>query len=226
MLTVLTASDLVDGVLDQGAWAVDATPEEIHLTEAVVYRLAALAITKAPATGIALPAAKTINTGAAAGQFWGVFTIQSNAAGTVTALAPTDDQVHATEVAALAAQVAAAADNVVIGYLTIQSLTDTAWTSVTDSLTDDVAIANFSLPGLPPRLFRDPVQLRAIRWVGATDAAHTVELAQGGRVVWADIRGTDTSAKDDSKLAEKFPDALQNLDVWTLESGQIYVYHP
>lgn len=226
MITTILPANLVDGVLVPGGLAVDAVPEKFQITQEFVYRLAAKAATKATATAIALPAAKTINTGAAAGQFWGIVTIQATAAGVVTGKTPAADQVYTTEALAIAAKPDPDADNVRLGYLTIQTLDATAWTSVTDSLTDDVAAANFYVePAIPRVLTHALMQPRAFRWVGATDAAHTVVVADHGQAIWEAIRGTDTAPIDDSRLAEKFPQSLFALDVWTLDSGKLYIYH-
>ena len=100
----LTPSNLLDGILVPGVVAVDSTPEQVQVTQTFIYRIAGIRYDKAPTTGIAMVASKTINVGLAAGQFWGVFLIQINAAGTVTMKAPSNDQVHASEAAAIAAK--------------------------------------------------------------------------------------------------------------------------
>lgn len=225
MVTVIKSSDLADGVLVQGAFAVDSTIEKFQLTEVSIVRIAALAITKAPATALALAASKTINTAAGAGELWGVFTIQINASGTISTLAPTTDQVHADEPTALAAALVAASDNVVIGYLTIQAKEATKWTSVTDSLTDDVVTANFSLPALSPLMFTRKQEPRSFRWVGGTDADHKAEVVDGTAVVWVELVGVGLLTKEDNALKVKFLYPFKQLNVWSLESGTLYIYH-
>jgi len=230
MVRVVVPGDLVDGVLKSGAIAIDSTPEQFQITAAYRFRIAGLAIIKAVATGIAMVAAKTINTAAGAGTFWGVFAVQINAAGTVTVLAPTNDQVHTTEALAIAALPSAASDNVLIGFITLESKTGAAWTSVTDSMSDDVTTANFTAVGgtsviklAAGVLVKDPVRLRAVRWVDYT-ASDKLELIANGEVIWEDVGRADLKAIVDTDIEKEFPNAITGFNVQTLESGRLYLY--
>jgi hypothetical protein len=99
----------------------------------------------ASVAGTAFSLTDTINTGAAAGQFWGVFLVQVNSSGTVTQVTPATDQTYATEAAAIAALPSPDADNVDLGYITIQTNSSASWTAGTDDLTagSDCADVNF-----------------------------------------------------------------------------------
>lgn len=227
MITVIEPSQLGAGVLVPGQFAVDGTaPEKIQVTTPVVYRLSSVALRRAPVADLAVQASRTINTGEAEGQFWGIFLIQINAAGEVTTLAPSADQVHATEAAAIAAKPAPSADHIGIGYLTIQTLEDADWTSQTDSLTDDVAVANFYAELAMPRVIKsDQLRPRALTWVGPTDAAHQCELADGPNVIWSRVADAGLGDKDDPFVFQKFDRSLTRADVWTLQSGKLFIYH-
>lgn len=221
----LTPSNLLDGILVPGVVAVDSTPEQVQVTQTFIYRIAGIRYDKAPTTGIAMVASKTINVGLAAGQFWGVFLIQINAAGTVTMKAPSNDQVHASEAAAIAAKPVPDANNIELGYLTIQSLTNTAWTSQTDSLTNDVTAANFTITAALGRILRDEViRPRSIRWIGASDATHRVQLTSKQRVVWEDIAGQTNASRTDPHLRIHFDAGIATPDIWSLPSGTLYLY--
>lgn len=221
----LTPSNLSDGILVPGLVAVDSTPEQVQVTKAYIYRIAGIRYDKALTTGIAMVASKTINAGAAAGQFWGIFLLQINAAGTVTMKAPSNDQVYASEAAAIAAKPAPDANNIELGYLTIQSLTNTAWTSQTDSLADDVAAANFTMASALGRTLRDPsIRPRSIRWIGASDATHRVQLTSKQRVVWEEVAGQANASKMDPYMRVHFDADLPQPDIWSLPSGTLYLY--
>jgi hypothetical protein len=99
----------------------------------------------AVAAGTAFSAADTINTGAVAGTFWGVWLVQINETNTITTKSPSSDQVYATEAAAIAALPSPDSGNVDMGYVTVNSNSGAAWTAITDDLTagSDCVASNF-----------------------------------------------------------------------------------
>ena len=136
---------VADQMLAIGTLAISATAEKFKTTTTAIYRIGGTHYTKAATDNLAFSAAYTVNTGAAAGQFWGAFLVQINAAGTVSTKAVAADQVYASEAAAIAALPAADASNVRIGYITVQTKDTDAWVANTDDLTagSDCAAANF-----------------------------------------------------------------------------------
>ncbi len=137
---------LSDGIINATTVAIDATPEDFQIA-ACQYRIDGVSAAKAAATGISFSAADTINTGAAATAFWGVWLIQIDIAGTVSTKpgGGLSDQVYTTEALAIAALPAADAANVGIGYLTVNNNVSSAWTANTDDMTggSDCVAANF-----------------------------------------------------------------------------------
>ena len=135
-INALIAALKADGIINATALGVGSTPEQIAST-AVQYLIDGVAYHKAAvAAGTAFTAADTINTGAAAGFFWGIWAVQIDAAGTISTKSPGADQVYADEATAIAALPAADAGNVVIGYVTVKTLEDVDWVAITDDLTD------------------------------------------------------------------------------------------
>ena len=102
---------------------------------AFVYRIGGKPYTSlVNAIGTAFSAADTINTGAAAGYYWGIWLIQINTSGTISTKSPSADQVYTIEALAIAAIPSADANNYIMGYVTIQSNTGASWTANTDDL--------------------------------------------------------------------------------------------
>ncbi|MCP4595076.1 hypothetical protein, partial [Neptuniibacter sp.] len=122
-----------DHILNATTLSTGTTPEEIAST-AFDCRINGVAYTVAAADST-FTAADTINTGAAAGSFWGVWLIQVNSAGTISTSSPSADQVYTTEALAIAALPSVTADNVSIGYVAVQSNSGASWTANTDDLT-------------------------------------------------------------------------------------------
>lgn len=134
-----------DGIINATALRVGSTPEQIAST-AFQYRIDGVPYHKAAvAAGTAFTAADTINKGAAAGFFWGIWAVQIDAAGTISTKSPAADQVYTSEALAIAALPAADAGNVVIGYVTVKTKENVGWVAKTDDLTDanDCTKANF-----------------------------------------------------------------------------------
>jgi hypothetical protein len=131
-------------ILQAGALSIGGTAEEYQIA-AGRYVVAATIVEKAADTGEAFTAAHTINTGAAAGTFWGAILIQLDAAGALSSKVVSADQVYATSAAAIAALPAADASKIALGYVLINSKTNVAWTGNTDDLTNgsDVTTAAF-----------------------------------------------------------------------------------
>lgn len=124
-----------DGVLTDGTLAIDAVPEKFKTTTMAKYVISGLEYDKAAETALVFSAADTINTGTAAGDYWGIWLVQINAAGTISTKSPSSDQVYASEALAIAAKPAADSGNVELGYITVEANTDSAWTANTDDLT-------------------------------------------------------------------------------------------
>lgn len=119
-----------------------------HQIASTAFQFAILGVPEAKgavAAGTAFSAADTINTGAATGQFWGAWLVQITTGGTISTKSVGADQVYATEAEAIAALPEADTGNVAMGYVTVQSNTDVAWTAGTDDLVaeSDCADVNF-----------------------------------------------------------------------------------
>lgn len=125
-----------DGIINASTLSTGSTAENIATT-AFQYRIDGVTYTKAAVTAGTAVTAATINTGTAAGDYYGGFVVQINAAGTISTLPSGTDQVHTTAAAALAAAqaITPTAGNVVVGYVVVQANTDSAWTGGTDDLT-------------------------------------------------------------------------------------------
>ncbi|MCG7853059.1 MAG: hypothetical protein MIO92_11115, partial [Methanosarcinaceae archaeon] len=125
--------------------SVGSTAENIANT-ACRYRVNGTSYTaSANAVGTAFTSADTINTAGSTGLYWGVWAVQINSSGTISTKSPSSNQVYTTEALAIAALPSADTDNVILGYVTVNSLSHTAWTAGTDDLTDgsDCTEANF-----------------------------------------------------------------------------------
>ncbi len=150
---------LADGLLIDGTILISGVAaEKFKTTTTAYYTIDGVQYSDAAADNLTFTAAYTINTGAAAGIFYGIFLVQVNGAGTVSTLAPGADQVYTTSALALAALPDAAADNVQLGYIIVGATTDVDWVANTDDMTDasDCTTATFTdisvktLPGARP----------------------------------------------------------------------------
>lgn len=149
---------VANGMKAIGTLAISAVPEKFKTTTTAIYAIAGVFYAKAATDNLVFAAADTINTGAAAGQFWGVWLVQINAAGAISTKSPAADQVYASEALAIAALPAPDAGNVQIGYITVQTKANIDWVANTDDLTaaSDCGAANFydapAVPALPAAL--------------------------------------------------------------------------
>jgi hypothetical protein len=137
---------LNDGALAHGTLLISGTlPEDFKTTTTAIYTISGVAYAKAAEDDLDFSAADTVNTGAAAGTFWGVWLVQVNAAGVISTKSPAADQVYTSEALAIAALPAADALNVGIGYITVNSNDTDEWIANTDDLTptSDCLDANF-----------------------------------------------------------------------------------
>lgn len=89
--------------------------------------------------------ADTINTGASAGYYWGVWLVQINASGTISTKpgGGLSDQVYTSELNAINALPEADANNWPVGYITVESNSGVSWTANTDDLVSDANTVNF-----------------------------------------------------------------------------------
>lgn len=138
-------SYVADGMLQIGTLAISAVPEKFKTTTETIYRIGGLPYTKVATDNLVFSAADTINTGAAAGDYWGVWLVQVDAAGTVSTKSPAADQVYASEAAAIAALPTVDANNIQLGYITVEANNGTDWVANTDDMTpaSDCQAANF-----------------------------------------------------------------------------------
>lgn len=131
-------------VLVKSTLAIGADLTKFTIGNALVTRHAGRQVEKADEDDIAL-GTDTINTGTAAGQFWGIWMIEMTAAGVVTAKVPSADQVHASEAAAIAAIPAVTAGSVKLGYITVETVANLAFTAGTHEIdgTTPTSTVNF-----------------------------------------------------------------------------------
>ena len=146
LANLLRTNLMGDGLLSIGTLLISATAEDFKTTTTAYYRIDGIQYSKAATDNLSFSAADTVNTGASAGSFWGIWLVQVNAAGTVSTKSPAADQVYASEAAAIAALPTVDADNVALGYITVQSNDTDAWVANTDDLTptSDCLDANFT----------------------------------------------------------------------------------
>jgi hypothetical protein len=140
-----TAGDMTDwdmlvpydnnGVLQVGTLAVSAVDDaEIKTTTTAYYKINGIQYSKAATDELPFSAADTINTGEAAGDYFGVWLVQINAAGVISTKSPAADQVYESAEAALEALPAVDSGNVALGSIVIGANTDSKWTAQTDDL--------------------------------------------------------------------------------------------
>jgi hypothetical protein len=126
--------------------AISATAEKFKTANTTYYYIDGTPFKKDATDSVTFTAADTINTGAAAGTYWGIWLVQLSTLGAFSTKSPASDQTYATEALAIAALPTADTDTVGIGYITVNSNEATAWTANTDDLTDasDCVEANFT----------------------------------------------------------------------------------
>jgi hypothetical protein len=147
---------LADGLLVNGALAVD-TDESEFATEAVAYyRIGGVQYTKAASTGLTFTAADTINVAESTNSvFYGAWLVQINGAGTVSTkpAGGLTNQVYTTLAAATAAIPAPTAANVALGSILIASPAGTAFVAnTTDMTTNIVTIVDAPIKVLPSKI--------------------------------------------------------------------------
>lgn len=127
-----------------GTLAISATAEKFKTTTTAAFHIGGARVTKAATDNLVFSDAYTVNDGAS-GDKWGAFLVQINAAGTISTKAVAADQAYTSEALAIAALPSVDSDNVFLGYITVESVTDTTWTANTDDLTaaSDCQSANF-----------------------------------------------------------------------------------
>jgi len=137
--------EMPSGLSQHGLLAIDATPESFKTSQVAYYKIAGVLYSKVATTGISFTAAHTVNTGAAAGTYWGAILVQIDAGGTISTKVVAADQAYSTEALAISNLPAPDASNVALGHITVNSNSGAAWTGNTDDLTDgsDCVEANF-----------------------------------------------------------------------------------
>lgn len=135
-LTALHTHLSTDGIVIPATLAKGSTAENVSNT-GFGYVIDGLQCYKAAVAAGTAFTGGTVNTAAAAPLVFGGWAWQINAAGTITALPTSGDQVHATAAAALAYArgLTPTAGNVFFGYSVIGSKASTAWRAGTDDLT-------------------------------------------------------------------------------------------
>lgn len=129
-------SYVADGMLAISTITVSAgDATDFKTTTTAIYRIAGTHYTKAATDTLSFSAADTINTAAGAGTLWGIWLVQINAAGTISTKPGASDMTYADEATAIAALPAVDADNIQLGYITVQALEATDWVANTDNLT-------------------------------------------------------------------------------------------
>ena len=127
-----------DGIVIATTLSKGSTPENVATT-AFGYVIDGLQLYKAAITAGTAPAGATINTAGDTGIFFGGFALQINAAGTISTLPASGDQVYTTAAAAYAyaLTITPTAGNVIAGYFVVGSKADTAWTGGASDLDGD-----------------------------------------------------------------------------------------
>ncbi len=135
-----------NGIFVDGNVQISATAEKFKTTRVALYRIGGVYYTKAATDNLVFSAAYTINTAQAAGQFWGAFLVQIDAADTITTKAVAADQVFVSQAAALAAVPAPDAGNIELAVISVQSKVNVKWTATTDDMTaaSDAAASTFT----------------------------------------------------------------------------------
>jgi len=145
-----------DGIITAATLSKGSTTHQVATT-AFTFRIDGMPYAKGAVAAGTAPAAATINVGDAEGTFYGGFALQINAAGTITTLPGSGDQVHESADDAYAAALAltATAGNVIAGYFVVGATEP--WTGGTDDLdgdetSDSSYVAFYSTPSTLPVL--------------------------------------------------------------------------
>ena len=123
-----------------GTLAISAAAEKFKTTTTAYFTLAGIQYSKAAEDNLVFTAAHIVSA-----NLWGVILVQTVADGTVSTKVPAATQGYASEVLAQAALPDADADNVALGYITINADAGD-WTGNTDDMTDasDLTTATFT----------------------------------------------------------------------------------
>ncbi len=137
---------LSDGILSAPGLKIDSggpTPEKFEIDDAFAHRINKIVRVKDAAAELTFSDAHVVSS--TGGNKWGAILIQVNAAGAVSTVVESADQSFDTRAEAVAALPDAAAENVAIGYIVIQTKDGVSWTANTDDMTDgsDVETAEF-----------------------------------------------------------------------------------
>lgn len=136
---------MANGLLVHGTLTTTTDSVKFKTTTLAVYTIAGVTYTKAITDNLVFSAANTINTAAGAGDFYGIWLIQINAAGAVSTKAPSANQVYTSSALAIAALPAVDTGNVALGYVVVRSALNKAWVANTsDLLGFDCVSATFS----------------------------------------------------------------------------------
>ena len=142
-----------DGLLVDGNLAITTPAEDFKIGQAPIYDISGIQYTRQALDSLSFTEAYTVNTAADSTAFWGIFLVQVNAAGTISTLAPSADQVYADSLTAIAALPAAAAGNVRLGYILIENNIGNAWTANTDDMTPASDCKNSVFEDYPVKIF-------------------------------------------------------------------------
>jgi len=128
-----------------GTILITAAPEKFKTTTTAIAVVRGATITKAATDNLTFTAANTINTGAAAGDFWGAWKVELGLDGTVYTHSVSADQVYVSEAAAIAALPATTTGRAFLGYITVEANNGADWVANTDDMTvaSDCQAANF-----------------------------------------------------------------------------------
>lgn len=134
--TTLRSLQYANGIIINGDLAVTTPTNKFKTTATMSYRIIGATYSLTAQAALTFSAADTINTGAASGYFWGAWLVQVNPSGTISTKSPSSDQVYTTKLAAFNAVQALSPDtnNIVIGYIYVQSNADVDWVANTDDL--------------------------------------------------------------------------------------------
>ena len=125
-----------DAVLVNGTLAIGTDTAKFQTTTASAVRLGGDVASFVAEDDIAFSAAYTINAGDHPGTWFGSFLVQATAAGVISTKAVSTNQMFSTAALAEAQLPGPDADNVTLGYITIECLTGQDWDATVDDLTD------------------------------------------------------------------------------------------
>jgi len=185
-------------VVQDGNLAISGVAAEKFKTTQTAYTIVSgITVSKAATDNLVFSAADTINTGAAAGDYWGVWRVEMDYDGTIYTNSPAADQTYADEATAIAAIPVTTANRVSLGYITVEANNGASWTANTDDMTpaSDCQAANFyddteiGAPAAVSSSSPDTLAAGAVSSVAA-DLAATIPVSS----VAADLTATSFAA--------------------------------